>query len=217
MTRSPFPSFDAFKPLAGRVLEAALNRLLALDPEVRAQLARLDGRRIELALAAPSLALAVTVRGDRLAVGPADGEAPADLSIGATLGGLLRQLPPFRDSDAAPVGKLTLSGDAELAQRVQRLLRDFSPDFEAPFVQAFGEIAGHQIAKLLHGAVLQAQSSAAKLVRDGAEFLTEESRDLVAKAELEAFFDEVDHERDRAERLAAKLQRLRARLPDEAA
>lgn len=217
MDKPSVSPFDAFKPLAGRVLEAALNRLLALDPEARAQLAGLDGRRIELQLAAPPLALGISVRGDRLAVGPADAEIPADLSIGATLGGLLRQLPPFRDSDAAPVGKLTLSGDAELAQRVQRLLRDFSPDFEAPFVQAFGEIAGHQIAKLLHGAVRQAQSAAGKLARDSAEFLTEESRDLVAKAELENFYDEVDHERDRAERLTAKLQRLRARLPGDAA
>lgn len=217
MNKPSASPFDAFKPLAGRVLEAALNRLLALDPEARSQLARLDGRRIELQLAAPPLALAITVRGDRLTVGPAGDEAPADLSIAATLGGLLRQLPPFRDSDAAPVGKLTLSGDAELAQRVQRLMRDFSPDFEAPFVQAFGEIAGHQIAKALHQAMRQARSGAGKLARDAAEFLTEESRDLVAKAELESFYDEVDHERDRAERLAAKLQRLHARLPDDAA
>ncbi len=217
MNKSSTSPFDAFKPLAGRVLEAALNRLLALDPEARAQLLRLDGRRIELQLAAPPLALAISVRGDRLGVGPTDSESPADLSIGATLGGLLRQLPLFRDSDAAPVGKLTLSGDAELAQRVQRLLREFSPDFEAPFVQAFGEIAGHQIAKTLHQAMLQARSGAGKLARDTAEFLTEESRDLVAKAELEAFNDEVDHERDRAERLAAKLQRLLARVPGDAA
>jgi ubiquinone biosynthesis protein UbiJ len=214
MTKPVFSPFDAFKPLAGRVLEAALNRLLALDPEVAAQLARLDGRRVELQLAAPPLALAISVQGGQLRVGPSDSETPADLSIGATLGGLLRQLPPFRDSDAAPAGKLTLSGDAELAQRVQRLLREFSPDFEAPFVQTFGEIAGHQIAKALHQAMLRAQSGAGKLARDSAEFLTEESRDLVAKAELEAFFDEVDHERDRAERLSAKLQRLHTRLPE---
>lgn len=217
MNKPSASPFDAFKPLSGRVLEAALNRLLALDPEARAQLARLDGRRIELQLAAPPLALAISVRGDRLAVGPADAEAPTDLSIGATLGGLLRQLPPFRNSDSAPVGKLTLSGDAELAQRVQRLMRDFSPDFEAPFVQAFGEIAGHQIAKALHQALLQARSGAGKLARNTAEFLTEESRDLLPKAELEAFYDEVDHERDRAERLAARLQRLHARLPGDAA
>jgi len=214
MSESAASPFDAFKPLAGRVLEAALNRLLALDPEAPAQLARLDGRRIELALAAPPLKLAVTVEGERLRVGPAGGDVPADLSIGATLGALLRQLPPLRDSESAPVGKLSIAGDAELAQRLQKLMQGFAPDFEAPFVAAFGEIAGHQIAKALQSGFAQARRGAATFARDTAEFLTEESRDLVPKAELEAFYDEVDAERDRSERLAARIKRLAGRLPE---
>jgi len=32
---SPRSPFDALKPLAGRLLETALNRALALDPEMR--------------------------------------------------------------------------------------------------------------------------------------------------------------------------------------
>jgi ubiquinone biosynthesis protein UbiJ len=35
---------------AGRALEAALNRALALDPDTRAALGPLDGRRIQLAV-----------------------------------------------------------------------------------------------------------------------------------------------------------------------
>jgi ubiquinone biosynthesis protein UbiJ len=46
------------------------------------------------------------------------------------------------------------------------------------------------------------------LARDAAEFVTEESRDVVAKAELEAFYDDVDTLRDRSERLAARISRL---------
>lgn len=42
-----------------------------------------------------------------------------------------------------------------------------------------------------------------------AEYLTEESRDVVPRAELEAFYDDVDALRDDVERLAAKLARLR--------
>ena len=40
------------------------------------------------------------------------------------------------------------------------------------------------------------------------DYLTEESRDLVGKAELSAFHDDVDDLRDRAERLAARYARL---------
>ena len=41
----------------------------------------------------------------------------------------------------------------------------------------------------------------------GADYLTEESRDLVPKAEQQAFFDDVDALRDRVERLAARAVR----------
>jgi ubiquinone biosynthesis protein UbiJ len=46
------------------------------------------------------------------------------------------------------------------------------------------------------------------LARDAAEFVTEESRDVVAAAELAAFHDDVDELRDRAERLLARVSRL---------
>jgi len=41
-------------------------------------------------------------------------------------------------------------------------------------------------------------------------YVTEESRDVVARAELDAFHDEVDALRDDAARLAARIERLRA-------
>ena len=45
MVTSPF---DSLKPLAGRALEAALNRALALDPDTRDGMKALDGRTIAL-------------------------------------------------------------------------------------------------------------------------------------------------------------------------
>ena len=117
MRAAPSP-LDVFKPIAGRALELVLDQLLALDPETRAGLAALDGRRVELQLSAPALALAITVRGDRLEVGPADPTTEPDLGLRATLGGLLAQLPFLRPEGGAPVGKLRINGDAELAPGV---------------------------------------------------------------------------------------------------
>ena len=53
MTDRSASPFDALKPLAGRALEQALNRLVALDPDTAQALQRLGGRRIGLALEAP--------------------------------------------------------------------------------------------------------------------------------------------------------------------
>ena len=47
----------------------------------------------------------------------------------------------------------------------------------------------------------------AAFARASADYLTEESRDLVPKAEQQAFFDDVDALRDRVERLAARMAR----------
>ena len=207
---SPPSPLDSFKPLAGRALEAALNRALALDPDTREALLPLQGRRITLALEAPALALQISVADQRLQIGPVetDGEEP-DLAVRSTLGGLLGQLPFLRKDHAAPVGRVRVSGDAELARRLQTLADRFEPDWQQPFVAVFGEIIGVQMANAARSALRQLRETSGNLAQNAAEFVTEESRDVVPRAELNAFHDDVDALRDDVERLQAKVERLR--------
>ncbi|HVJ37533.1 MAG TPA: SCP2 sterol-binding domain-containing protein [Stenotrophomonas sp.] len=209
MPAFPLPNL---KPLAGRALEAALNRALALDPDTRAAVHALDGQRIALTLEAPELALQIRVDGDRLRVGPVEPASEPDLAVRSTLGGLLAQLPLLAKAKRgpAPGGRLRVSGDAELARRLQQLASRFDPDWQLPFVTVFGEVLGVQIAQAVQGALRSARDLGAGLARDAAEYVTEESRDVVPRAELEAFHDDVDQLRDDAERLAARVARLRA-------
>ncbi len=210
MSSSPF---DSLKPLAGRALETALNRALALDPDTRDALKPLDGRRIAMALEAPALALQISVAGERLQVGPIDESAEPDLAVRSTLGGLLGQLPFLRKDYAAPVGRVRVSGDAELARRLQTLAERFDPDWQQPFTAVFGEIIGVQVANAARGALRQLRDAGGNLAQNAAEFVTEESRDVVGRAELNAFHDDVDALRDDVERLQAKVDRLRGNKP----
>ena len=211
MTDRPSP-LDSLKPLAGRALEAALNRALALDPETREGLRALDGRTVALHVATPPLALQIRVNGDRLDVGPVLDPAAPDLSVRSTLGGLLSQLPFLRNDNAPPVGKLRIEGDADLARRLQRLAERFDPDWQLPFVAVFGEIVGVQVANAFAAALRQARELGEGLARSGAEYVTEESRDVVPRAELDAFSDDVDELRDDGDRLAARVARLQRQL-----
>lgn len=211
-TSSPFA---ALKPLAGRAIEAALARLLALDPQTQAAVAALEGRRLQLTIEAPSLALAVDVRGGRLVVGPADAGREADLAVRSSLGGLLSQLPFLRPANAT--GKVRIAGDAELARQLQRLASGFDPDWNLPFIAVFGEVLGVQVGHLVRDAFRHGRDGAQRLARDAADYLSEESRDLVGRAELDAHFDDVDALRDRVERLHARTQRLHQRLGGTAA
>ena len=210
MATFPPSPLDALKPIAGRALELALNRALALDAETRAALARLDGQRIELTLESPPLALQLRVEGDRLVVGPADAAHEPDLAVRTTLAGMLAQLPFLRRDDAPPVGKVRVSGDAELARRLQRLAERFDPDWQQPFVSVFGEVIGVQVANAFAGAFGQARALGRNLAQSAAEYVTEESRDVVPRAELDAFLDDVDGLRDDVDRLAARVSRLGA-------
>ena len=203
--------FDALKPIAGRALETALNRALALDADARDALRRFDGRRIALTLESPPLALQLQVEGDRLVVGPVDEAGEPDLAVRSTLGGMLSQLPFLRRDDAPPVGKVRVSGDAELARQLQRLAERFDPDWQKPFVGVFGEVVGVQVANAFAGALRQTRELGRSFAQSAAEYVTEESRDVVGRDELDAFLDDVDHLRDDAERLAARVARLAAR------
>lgn len=220
MTASPFD----WKPLAGRALEAALNRAIALDPDTRDALQPLDGRTVVLALDAAEapLAMRLQVDGERLRVGPVDTEQTPDLAVRSTLGGMLSLgmqtlLPKLLgkrddDADAVPVGRMRIEGDAELARRLQRLAERFDPDWQQPFTAVFGDVIGVQIANGVAAALRQARVGGQKFAETAAEYLTEESRDVVPRAELNAFYDDVDTLRDDAERLAARVARLTKRV-----
>lgn len=206
MAQSPL---DSLKPLAGRALESALNRALALDPGTRDALKPLEGRKVALTLDTPALALQVSVSGQRLQVGPVDEAQEPDLAVRSTLAGLLGQLPFLRKEQAVPVGRVRVAGDAELARRLQALAERFDPDWQQPFVAVFGEIIGVQVASAARGALRGIRGVGGNLARNAAEFVTEESRDVVGRAELNAFHDDVDALRDDVERLQAKVERLR--------
>ena len=204
-TRTPNP----FLAAAGRALEAALNRVVDLDPDTRTRLRAFDGQALTVDLEGSALALRVAVQGDRLRIGPAFA-APSALRVAATPGALLALVFARNRDDALPPGRIEIAGDAELARRLERLATRFAPDFDAAFTRVFGDVPGFQIARSLRRALARVRESAQALAQDTAEFLAEEGCDLVSKAELDGFLDEVDSLRERGDRLGARVQRLRA-------
>jgi ubiquinone biosynthesis protein UbiJ len=194
----------------GRLLEAALNRGVGLDDETRNQLRALEGRRVGIEVRGTPLALAIAVDQGRLRVGP-HWQTASDLNLRAAPGSLLAFALRRGDEQAPAPGKVEISGDAELARRVEKLLRGFRPDIEEAFARTFGDVVGVPLARALHGAFEWSRESAGAFVRDGAEFLRDDSRDLVAPAEMDRFLDEVDALRERVDRLAARIARVAAR------
>ena len=211
-SRQPNPILDRL----GRALEQVLERALALDPDTRAQLAALEGRRIGVDLRGTGLALALRVEEGRLRVGP-HWEKAGDLNLRAAPTSLLAFALRRGDDAPLPPGKVEISGDADLARRLEKLFRSYRPDIEEAFAQTFGDTFGVPLAQGLARALAWTRESTQALAQDTAEFLREESRDLIAPAEMEQFLDEVDALRERADRLDARVRGLAKRAGKDAA
>lgn len=204
--RAPNPILAAL----GRGLEGALNHALALDPDTQAALQALDGRAVGVTFASTGMAMRVVVDGQQLRVGPAFA-GDSDLRVTATPGSLLGMaFARLRgDADAAMPGKVEIAGDADLARRLERLMSRFEPDVDQAFASVFGDVVGFQVARAVRRGFAFARDGASGVARDTADWLVEERRDLVARAEMEAFLDDVDTLRDRGDRLEARVRRLR--------
>lgn len=201
--------------LGGLALTLALNRVVALDPEARAAIAKLEGRRIGVRVRGPEIAFAIAARGGTLQIEPPpgareDGSAD-DFEVKATPGAFLAMA--LGRGESGPAGKVEIAGDADLARRVQQLARDYDPDFEAAFAAVFGEVAGTAIARALHDAATWTGRGARHLRDDAVDWLRDEARLAVTHAEMDAFVDAADSLRERTERLAARLARLADHKP----
>lgn len=198
------PRFD---PAA--LLLSALNHLVDIDPGARDRLRALEGREVELALQKPQFRLLITVRDGVLCAGERSGD-DADLSLrtsAGTLIGLLAQ----RQGLSVPAGRVSMSGDADLARALTRFVEAFEPDIDELFARAFGDVVGVQLARGARGAAGWAKARAAEFAQATVEYFREERRDVVAVAEFASHRDAVEDLRDAVERTQVRLQRLERR------
>jgi ubiquinone biosynthesis protein UbiJ len=98
-----------------------------------------------------------------------------------------------------------ISGDAEIAQVFQKLFAAARPDFEEELSRLTGDVAAHGIAGFARGAIAFGRRARDTFAANIAEYLTEESRDLPARIEVDEFLADVDRLREATDRLEARL------------
>ncbi len=203
MPETPLP--NPLFALLGRALEALLNRALNLDEESKLRVAALEGRAIAMEFRGMAMGLRVHVEGAQLRVGPI---GDSDLTLRATPASFVAMALRRDETSAWPVGKIEMSGDVDLARRVEQLLSRFDPDFEEALTHAFGDVIGYQIAQTLKRAFNGGRDGVKFFLTDCADYLRDESRDLIAPTEMETFLDDVDTLNERTERLEARVRRI---------
>lgn len=193
-------------------LQRALDALIAARARTRAQAAVLDGRSVAVELSGFGLTLVFTGAGERLLV-RANGDAPPpDATLAGPLPAFLRAL--GTESTVLPPG-LTVSGDALLVRDLRALLAGLEFDWEERAAGLVGDAAAHQLGNLARAFGGWTHHASDRLSHGLAEYLREETRDLVAKDEVAGFNDGVDAVRSAVERAAARLTLIEARIEQE--
>jgi ubiquinone biosynthesis accessory factor UbiJ len=186
-----------------RPLGEMLNRRIAGSSRARALLAALAGRSLELRFAATPMRVRLAESSGTLTIRPA-GEEPADAVIQGTPLSFLR----LATDDAAKsirAGGMDVRGDAEVAEGFRRLLEAARPDFEEELSRFTGDAAAHYLAGFARDAAAFGRRAGDTLARNTAEYLTEESRDLPVRVEVEEFLEDVDRLREAVDRLEARV------------
>jgi ubiquinone biosynthesis protein UbiJ len=201
-------------------LENVLNRGLPRSPRAQQLCAELAGRRVAIAIAPAqsgrgphvlvestggSLKLTAVTAGG-LPSAPSDA-APPDATI---TGGPLSLLALSGPAPEAVLqrGDVRIDGDAELAQKFRELALLLRPDLEEELSLVLGDVPAHQLGRFARAALGWTQKAATTTVRNVAEYLGHERRDLVPRSEADQFLQGVDTLREDVDRLAARIDLL---------
>lgn len=188
-----------FGPLA-----ALLNRGISASTDATTRCRALEGRSFRIELDGLGLGLTLVSRGDTVALSDA---AEADARLSGTPGALAR-LAATGDEALLRSRAVRIGGDPLVARDFRDLIAIAAPDFEEELSRLVGDVAARQVGNFVRGVSGWGRDTADRLSRTVAEYLQEESRDLPARSEVEAFLDAVDETAAAVARAEARLRRL---------
>jgi ubiquinone biosynthesis protein UbiJ len=184
-------------------LATLLNRNLAASGQARMLAEGLEGRSFEVRVSATPFRIRFTAAGGRVSVTPGgEGEPTASIE-GSPL--TLATLAGPDAGERIRAGGLRVTGDAETAQSFQKLFAATRPDFEEELSRVVGDAPAHHLARAARGAFAVGRRTLDTFARNVAEYLTEESRDLPARPEVERLLEDIDRLREDVDRFEARL------------
>lgn len=197
--RTPFPGIMA------ALLEAGINRVLAMDESTPQRLSRLADRMLQLEVEGIGITLFIAFTDRRVEVGTRSDHEPDTVISGSPLALFTMAVPDGPGSWVEPESRVNITGDANLARDLERLFSQLEPDWEGSLSRVFGDVWGHQVAAGLKAGAEHAKKSAGAAGEMVEEFISREGGPLVRDAELEEFAGEVEEARCRLERLQERL------------
>jgi len=202
-------------------VEALLNRGVQASMQATTLAHRLDATAVRVDIEG-LISIRASVTDGRFALAAAEPsrESMASEHVDATIKGspfALLRLAEGADGRGgagrgAAFGPAQLRGDAEIADSYRQLIAVARPDLEEELSRIVGDLPARHLSQFAKRTVAWARKARRTAGENVAEYLQEESRDLVNKTELEEFLQGVDAARETVDRVEARLTRLEQRL-----
>lgn len=201
-----------------QAIENLLNRNLPRSPRAQELCASMSGKRVRIEASGLGWVLVAECQPTsiRLTSGaPASGAAAGAPDAG--IAGSLMSLAALAGAHPEEVirrGDVTIRGDAELAQKFRELAMLLKPDIEEELSKLIGDTPAHQALRMVRTLAGVGRRAAGTGVRNVAEYLAHERRDLVPGAEAEDFYRGVEKLREDLDRLDTRIRLLDAADPE---
>ena len=188
-------------------LQIAVNRYLDYDPEVPKQLARMQGKVVELNFQFLDCSLYFIMNADGLDITEElDGVADTTIS-GSPLALAMMGLQESSTSSLFS-GDVVIEGNTELGAQFQTFLENIEVDWEEPLSQITGDVVANQLGNFVRDLSGWTQETTKTNALNVSEYFREEQGMLPSKFEVNKFKADVDELRLSVDRLEAKVQRL---------
>ena len=191
--------------------ERALNQTIALTPTSHQELEALSGTLLGIDITSLDLTLFIDIiSGTEIAL-LAQCERRPDAFVRGTVEDFAALV--ASDDPAATLinSGIELEGSSSKLITLQQIVSKMDVDWEAPLVDALGDVMGHQLAQALRAMLRWSESARASLKRQLSEYLLEEGKLTPPKTELEHFYDSVQSLSLRVERAQSQVAKLLAR------
>ena len=197
-------------------LQAIVNRVLELDPELVEGLAELEGSVLEAHVQGVDkrFQLHPSAMGFGVVLVDGDGQQSAvvpDVTISGPPFALLRLLGSLESVNGVLPPDVSISGELQLVQKLTGLAKRANIDWEEPLSKLCGDSVAHEIGRGMRGFVSWARAASETISSDMGEYLREERRLAPARFEVDDFATHVDRVRDDVERLEVRIARLTSR------
>ena len=192
------------------LVERFTNRVLALDPDTRARLARLQDKTVLLRCTAPVVDVYLLPGSGGLRMAAQCERTPDVILRGTALSFLKLAQPNPRDPVTA-ARAIEIEGDLALGQDLQAVFHRLDIDWEEYLSHFLGDVAAHELARAARGGSAWVREASATLARNVGEYLqyehfaAGESRGVPSRSEVAGFLRDVDALRADADRLQQRI------------